>query len=326
MQDSAATAAALDVPRRGIAFVLLAISVFSVQDVAIKWMSGGYSVFEIVFARSLVALGLILVIARFDGGLAALGTGRIGLHLLRGAAGLAAYTTFYLALAALPMADAVALFFVSPLLITALSVPLLGEPVGLRRWLAIGVGFLGVLIMLRPGGGVIEPAAGLAILAALFYAVLVMITRRLGTTDGGAAMAFYTTLVYLAATALWGLLFGAGIGRGTGHPSIDFLIRAWAWPGHVDLGLMVLCGVVFAIGFYSLSQAYRLARATVVVPFEYFALVWAVGWGYVFFDELPDGPVFLGMFLVVASGIYVIHREGLRGRRLLAGRGLRQRM
>jgi len=316
----------VDAPVKGVLCVVAGICVFSIQDVIIKSMSGAYPVHQIVFVRSLVALAPLFVIAHLDGGLAGLRTRRPWAHLLRGGAMLASYTTYYLAIAALPLALAVALFFVAPLMITALSHLLLGEKAHLRRWLAVGVGFAGVVIMTRPGDGAIEPAALFAVLAALFYAVSAILTRRLGATESGPSLAFSATLVYLAANALLGLSLGDGALAQSTHPSLEFMLRAWAWPSGHDLALMALCGLIAAFGFYFLSQAYRLAPAASVAPFEYVGLPLAALWGYLFWSEVPMATTVLGVVLIVGSGLYVLHRESVRGRRVAAGRGLRLRV
>lgn len=326
MAHSTVALGRVDAPVKGVLCVVAGICVFSIQDVIIKSISGGYPVHQIVFVRSLVALVPLLLIAHVDGGLAGLRTRRPWAHMLRGGAMLASYTTYYLAIAALPLAFAVALFFVAPLMITALSHLLLGEKAHLRRWIAVAVGFAGVVIMTRPGGGAIEPAAVLAVSAALFYAVSAILTRRLGATESGTSLAFSATLVYVVANGLLGLWIGNGALAQEGHPSLEFLLRAWMWPSWQDFGLMAVCGLIAAFGFYFLSQAYRLAPATSVAPFEYVGLPLAALWGYLFWSEVPAGTTVLGVVLIVGSGLYVLHRESVRGRRVATGRGLRLRV
>lgn len=316
----------LDQPLKGIGCLLAGVSVFSIQDTVIKWMSGSYPVFEIVFVRSIVALLPLLAIAYLDGGISRLRTRRPFAHLLRGFVMFIAYGCYYLALAALSLAETVSLYFSAPLFLTVLSVPLLGEAVGIRRWVAVVVGFLGVLVMMRPEAGAVTPAALLAVGAALAYALSAILARRLGATDSGVTMAFTATLVYIVAAAVAGLVFGAGQAGAGNSPSMAFLVRAWVWPGWGDLALMAFCGLVAAIGFYLLAQAYRLAPAAVVAPFEYVALPWAVLWGYVFWGTLPELPLAAGAALVVASGLYVLRREAARGRKVAVGRALRPRL
>jgi drug/metabolite transporter (DMT)-like permease len=227
-----------------------------------------------------------------------------------------AYTCFYLALAAMPLVDTVALTFSSPLFLTALSILILGERASLRRWAAVATGFVGVLVMLRPGSSVFDPAALLAVAGALFYAVGGVQTRRLGGTESASAMAVYTTLFYLVAGGLVGLVAGqglpaadAGLGGQPVHASLQFLLRPWGQPTAPDLGLMALLGVIAALGFYLLSQAYRVARVTAVAPFEYLAVPLSVALGYLVWGDVPTGYTIAGATLIVGSGLYVLRRE-----------------
>lgn len=303
----------LDSSRKGIAFVIVGVFVFSLQDVIIKAVSGRYPVHEIVFIRGLVAAPVLLMIAYHEGGLASLRTRRMGLHLLRGAAFFAAYTCFYLGVAALPLAETVTLANSAPLFVTALSVPLLGERVGPRRWLAVCAGFAGVVVVMRPGASMMDPAAVLPVLAALLYAIGSIITRRLGKTDTGSTMALYTALFGLVAGATIGLTIGNGRFATGQHSSLQFLVRAWTFPDWSDLGLIALCGVIAAAGFYCLSQAYRVTRPAIVAPFEYVSVPLGILWGYLFWSEVPQAHMVMGIFLIVGSGIYVL-RSSRAGR------------
>ncbi len=314
MDHSAVAIGRVDAPVKGVLFVIAGISIFSIQDVIIKSISGSYPVHEIVFVRSLVALAPLLLIAHFDGGLARLRTRRPWAHLLRGCAMLVSYTTFYLAIVALPLASAVALFFVAPLLITALSHFVLGEKAQLRRWLAVATGFIGVLIMTQPDGGTIEPAALFAVCAALFYALSVMATRRMGATESGASLAFSATLLYVGANGLLGLWLGDGSLAQGGHPSLEFLLRAWVVPAPADGLIMVATGGLAAIGAYLISQAYRISQAGLIAPFEYIALPLSILWGVVFFGDWPDALGWVGTALIAGAGLYVFYRETIAGR------------
>jgi drug/metabolite transporter (DMT)-like permease len=302
-------------PLRGIAFVLVGVSVFSLQDAIVKTLSGRYPLLEIGFVRCLVTIGPMAALAGWEGGRAGLSTHRPWLHLARGSLAVASFTSYYLALAALPLADAVAIFFAAPLFLAALSRLVLAEPVGVRRWSALVVGFLGVLLVLRPGTSVFEPAALLAVLAALCYGASQTITRELGRTDGAATMALTSTLLYLLVSAAGGLLAGRH-GQAAGrHPSLAFLVRAWSWPEAPDLGLMMLCGLTAGAGAYCLAQAYRAAPASTVAPFEYVMIVWAVLWGWLFWGTVPGPSTVVGMALTVGAGLFLGRHETLDERR-----------
>lgn len=291
---------------QGIGYVLLGVILFSVQDVIVKQISGSYPVHEVVSIRSIIALFLLLGAAHFSGGISKLRTNRLGLHLIRGFLMLISYITYYLAIAALPLADAIALYFVAPLFVTVLSVLLLKEKMIGRRWLALLCGFVGILIILRPGTSVFQPIALMSLLAAFAYAASVILSRKLSPTESGLSLAIYATLVYLVVTALVGLIWGEGIAIRSQHPSLQFLTRAWILPTALDMFLMSLTGVIAAIGFFALAQAYRIAEATVVAPFEYAMLLMGVIWGFLFWQEVPDFYSILGMILVVCSGLIVL--------------------
>lgn len=302
------------VPMRGVFCLVGGLIVITLNDAIVKWLSGGYPLHEIVFVRAAIALTVTLGIARLEGGLALLKTRRPLLHLARGLLLVAANMCYFLALAAMALADAAAIFFVAPLLITGLSAPMLGERVGYRRWIAVAVGLVGVTVMLRPDLGFAEPAAFLPLGAALAYALMQMLTRRLGVTERGSALAFYVQLTFLASSALIGLAVGHGSFAGTGHPSLEFLLRAWTWPAAADGGLFLACGLLSAVGGYFIFQGYRLSEANLVAPFEYTALPMAVLWGFLIWGDLPDQVTILGIGLIVGSGLFVLYRETVRGR------------
>ncbi len=300
----------------GILCILIGMVVLSLQDTVIKWISGRYPLHEIVLGRALVAIVLTALMAHFEGGLGLLKTKRPLLHMGRGMLLVVANMSYFLALAALPLAEAAAIFFVAPLFITVLSVPILGEKVGPWRWAAVVVGLGGVVVILRPGSGLLELAALLPLLAAFCYASMQMITRRLGVTDRASSMAFYIQLCFVLASGAIGLAVGDGryATGAAGHPSTEFLLRAWSWPTLGDGLLIFSCGVMVAIGAYMLSQAYRIAEANLVAPFEYVALPMALLWGFVFWDHIPDALVWLGIALIMGSGLFIFYRETRQGR------------
>lgn len=309
-----APAARIDRPLHGIGFILVGASVFPVQDVLIKGLSGDYPVLEIVFLRSLVSLGLFASLLWWEHDSATLPIQRPWLHAVRGSLGLVSFTTYYMAIAALPLATVTAVAFAAPLFVTALSALVLGEPVDRRRWRAVLLGFLGVLVVLRPGAAAFEPAALLAVLSALCYAISQTITRQLGRTDSGATIVLSSTLVAVVVAATSGLVAGGG-GRGTGlHPSLAFLVRGWMLPPWGALGRMALCGLISGVGIYCLTQAYRVAPASTVAPFEYVMIGWAVLWGYVFWGDVPGPTTLVGVATTVAAGVYVLHHQA-RSRR-----------
>ena len=299
-------------PFLGVLSLIAGVSIFSIQDAFIKRLSDHYPVHQIVFLRSLVALVLLLGFVALTEGRQGLRSRRLALHALRGLTLFTSYMSYYLGLASMSIAEAVALFFTVPFFVAALSNLVIGEPVGPRRWAAIVVGFSGVVVVLRPSTALFEPAALLPVFAALTYAVSALFARRLGSTDGGGTMALSAALVYAVASGLLALGLAPLGTSPEDHASLRFLLLPWAWPGRIDLGLMLLCGVIAALGSFFLGQAYRLAEANTVAPFEYAALPWGVLWGWIFFDNLPDRATLAGGAIIVASGLYILHRERSR--------------
>ncbi len=307
---------------RGIFFLCAGVFIFSFQDVIIKLLSPTYPVHQIVFIRGFLALPLLLVIVHFDSGLQTLKSSKPWQHVVRSIAMFCSYLFFYLAASAVPLTVAVALFFTAPLMITALSIVILGERVGWRRWVGVIVGFVGVMIILRPGFNEFDPAALLAVASALAYTLAQLIARRLGVTDSASVMAFYSMLAFTYIGAGMGFVFATwGPGEGT-SAATDFLLRGWVMPGGIELAMLVTVGVISAMGFYLLSQAYRLGEANTVAPFEFTSMIWAMALSFVLLGSVPDLYTFAGAALVGGAGVYVLRREGLRKRKPIAGRGV----
>ncbi len=299
----------------GILCVIGAAVAFTTQDMMVKWLSGGYPLHQIVLVRASVALVILLAfVVPLEGGYGVLRTKRLGLHLARGFAVVVANLTFFTGLASLPLGEATAIFFAAPLFITILSIPMLGERVGPRRWAAVLIGLAGTAIMVRPGGATFQAAALLPLLAAFAYAMLQILTRKLGLAEKASAMAFYIQITMLVVATLFGLIAGDGRFAGSGGPNLQFLFRAWVWPDTTDLWIMAGIGCLSAAGGYLVSQAYRVAEAGLVAPFEYIAMPLAVVWGILLWGDWPDALAWTGIGLVAGAGVYVFYRETLRSR------------
>src|SRR5918997_2901751 len=263
---------------RGVGLLVLSLLVFSLQDIAIKWIGGDYPVSEIVLFRSIVALPTALLFVRAEGQRGLPTTRRRRLEYARGLCLFLSFTTYMLGLAALPLADIAAIRYSGPLMITALSVLFLGERVEPRRWLALLVRFVGVLLIARVGSARFNLGSVFVLVSVLFYALSVLMTRRLRTTDSSATMAYYSSLVYVGASAIMAPLTLA-VGEVQAHPSVAFLFRAWSMPTLFDWAIMSGLGLVWATGMYLMARAYSLAQASVVAPFEYATLPINAAWG-----------------------------------------------
>lgn len=277
--------------RRAGWLMLASVAVFSLMDAGLKTLATQYPPFQVAALRGAASLPLLLAWALATAGPQALLRVRWPLHLLRGVLGIAMMASFVYALRTLPLSTAYSIFFVAPLLITALSVPILGERVGPRRWSAIAVGLAGVLVVLRPTGEGMLTLAGLAVLLAAFgYAVSAITVRVLARTDSTQAITFWL----LALMAL-----GAG---------------ALAAPGWVPLrsehlAIVAGIGLAGALGQWAITEAFRRGEASMIAPLEYSALVWGLLLDLTLWGVLPDGITWLGAGIIIASGLYLLRRE-----------------
>lgn len=290
----------------GILSLSAGVFIFTIQDAILKGVSGDHAVTLAIVLRSIVGVPILLAMVAYANGLGSLKTRNWKLLIARGLILLTSYTTYYMAFPALPLAEAVALFFMSPIFVTLLAAIFLHEKVTPKAWAAVIAGFIGVLIILRPGTGLFEPAALLSLFSAASYAFSMILARKYGAAEPTTVMAFYVNAVYLVAAALIAALFGALGITAFGHPSLDFLVRPWAMPDATDLLLMGLCGVVAALGMSLLTHAYRLANANLVTVFEYTGMVWVPLWGYLLFSEVPKITTVIGTAIIILAGIFAV--------------------
>lgn len=294
----------------GISSAIGAAVCFSVNDMGVKFLSGDYPLHEVILLRASIGMIVLLaVLVPLQGGTSNLRTRRLAMHILRGLCVVFANMMFFLGLAAMPLADAAAIFFVSPLIITAFSVIFLGEKVGPRRWLAVGIGMLGVIVVMRPGSSAFQIASLLPLAAAVGYAFLHILTRRIGDTESALAMTFYIQLTFIVVSGAIGLGFGDGRLAGSGDPSLEFLLREWVMPARKDIWVLIMIGCASTFGGFLISQAYRLCEAGLAAPFEYIALPLAIFWGFIIFGEWPDKMTWIGVAMIIAGGLYMVWRE-----------------
>ncbi|ESR24556.1 DMT family transporter [Lutibaculum baratangense] len=273
--------------------ICLGILFLCTNDAVAKWLTEYYAPLQLVFMRNLIALPLVALLAVGLRGKGVLYTRHTRLHALRGALVVAAAVAFFTGLTLLPLAEATALVFAAPLFITALSVPLLGEHVGWRRWAACLVGFTGVLVIVQPGGETFQTASLLPLGTAVLYALLMLSARRIGSAES-----VWTLMVQVT---FWPLLFSA-------------LVLPFVWetprPEHLlGFAALALCGT---LGMTLITQAFRMAPAAVVAPFDYTALLWATVFGFVLWGEVPGAWTYVGAGIIIMSGIYILFRERRR--------------
>ncbi|AGI67053.1 putative drug/metabolite superfamily transporter [Octadecabacter antarcticus 307] len=291
-------------------FASVAMVMFSLNDVAMKVLSSGYALHELVLIRSIVGLAVVVcIMVPLNGTLSILKTRRLGMHVLRASFVVFANLCFFLGLAVLPLADAVAIFFISPFLIIIASVLFLGEVVRRRRWSAIAFGMIGVLIVLRPGTEAFQVASLLPLAAAFGYSGLHIMTRFLRDTENAVSMTFYIQIVFIVVCVVFGLLFEDGKLAEQSNASLAFLFREWRVPDTADLPLMLILGIFASIGGYCISRAYRLGEAAIVAPVEYLVMPLSIAWGVLVFGTWPDAVAWCGIGLILSSGLYTVWRE-----------------
>lgn len=291
-----------DRPFKGIALILASTIFLGTSDVTAKYLSATLPSIEITWIRFMV-FAMIMTPAMMPGSpLFAMQTGRLGLHLLRGAAILGSSLFFISGLRFLPIAEASATGFVAPLFVTALSIIFLSEKVGLRRWIATAVGLIGVLIILRPGTGAFHPAAFFPLVSALAWACTLIITRMMSGTERAMTVMAYSSIV--------GLCILSAL--------VPFV---WVTPTWHDIAFGILIGIASTAGQWIVVLAFRYADASVLAPFSYTQLLWVSILGFFIFGEVPDAYTITGAAFIVASGLYTAHRERVRQSQLLTVSG-----
>lgn len=274
----------------GIALMLLGVFLMTGMDVAAKWLLDTYSLSQLVFLRCAVSMLVIGLFVLIKGDRRALHTRRPGWHFLRAVMMTLATFSFFYALHLMPLANVVIIAFAAPVIVTALSGPLLGERVGIWRWSAVVVGFIGVIIVVRPAPGLIGSGALLAVFATFMWAGLSLTARKLSTSEPTMALSLYLFPLPM--------LIGA-------FGSID----SWVWPTGPAWLLFITCGTFGGLAFVAINAAFRRAPATVIVPFEYTGLIWAIVAGVLFWQELPDASTLIGAAVIISSGLIILYRE-----------------
>ena len=278
-------------PAYGVSFMLMSVMVFAVMDALVKWLSSDYPVYQIMFFRSAVALIPVAIFIAHAGGLGILKTDRMGLHVFRSGIGVCAMACAFYGIANTPLAEAMAIFHSAPILMTALSVPLLKEKVGIRRWTAVVVGFLGMLLVVKPGPDIFSGGAIFMVLAAFFVALTSNIIRALSKTDDPACITFYFTLTATVVSGLVSLFLG------------------WQPPSRGDVLLLMSVGVLGGCGQYLMTLSFKHAEVGLVSPLKYLMIVIGGIFGYLFWSEVPDVISVSGILIIITSGVYTMHRE-----------------
>jgi len=276
--------------RLAIVTICLGVAFLVTNDALAKLLTERYPPIQILFLRNLIAVPIIAALVVVLVGSAALRTKHLRLHALRGLLMVTGAWLYFTGLVYLPLAEATALVFSAPIFITALSVPLLGEHVGWKRWGAVVLGFVGVLVIVRPGGDTFQPASLLPIATALFYALFMISARWIGRAEG-----LWTMMLFVM---LFPMLYAAPLAIAFWNPVIAS-----------DIWLFVAIAVLGSIGITLIGHAFRLAPAAIVAPFDYTALIWASGLGWLIWGDIPLFWTLVGAAIIVISGLIIILRE-----------------
>ena len=299
----------VDRTREGIVILMTGLFFFSFQDIIVKLLSDRFNVLQLVFTRSVIALIFLCMIGMFTVGRDAMIAKQPLLLFAKGFVTFFAFLFYYLAIPSLPLADIVAIAFMSPILMTVLSVVLLKEFVGPRRWVAVILGFAGVLIVVGPSGNFANIGALLALGCAFAYAISSIMTRFISKGDEPITIAIYSMLAFLVVSGSLALVVSSMDASDISNPSMSFLFRQWIWPDNREWVLLLIIGCIATVGFYCLGRAYLVAPASHVAPFEYTYIIWAVLLSYLFFDELPKLTTLVGVSILVGSSLYIWYRE-----------------
>ncbi len=278
-------------PIFGVGMMLGSVSVFAVMDTLVKWLAADYPIYQIMFFRSAVALLPISLFIMGAGGWRVLKTAHPGLHLLRGCIGVSAMFTAFTGISKMPLADAMAIFHSAPILMTALSVPLLKEVVGIRRWAAVSIGFCGVLLVVKPGTEVFSQGALYMVVAAFFVAFASNLIRIMARYDDAACITFYFTVAATVVSSIMSLLWG------------------WQTPSLKDSALLASVGVLGGCGQYLMTLSLKNAEVGLVSPLKYLMIVFGGILGFLIWEEVPDTFSLIGIVIIITSGVYTMQRE-----------------
>ena len=277
--------------------MMMSILLFSLMDASVKWLGSYYPTSQIMFFRCAVALVPVLVIIYLRGGPGILRTHQKKWHLLRSVLGIGAMGFAFYAFSLMPLAEAISILHTAPLFMTALSVLLLREKVGARRWSAIILGFIGMLIVVRPGADMLASGSLYMLTAAFLIGCTTIIIRHLGKIDDPVCITFYFTVTGLVVSLV-------GIG-----------LQGWQQPPLTDLILLCLVGLFGGMAQYLMTLSYRYLAVAILAPLKYLTIVFGGIIAYLVWDEVPDLQSVFGIAIIVASGLYTLHRELLLGRR-----------
>ncbi len=286
----------------GIGVTMLGVFVFACSNALAKWLTGGYPVGQILFARSLVVLCILACFIRPADVRAMREGGQPWLHAWRAMLSAVEVVCFYWAVVHLPLAGSTTIYLAGPIYVTAMSAIFLKEQVGWRRWLAVMAGFCGVMVALQPSGLSLNIYTAVSVAGSIMYAISLVITRRLRATPTTLLVAVQVVpLLLMTSASAWPL-----------DPPTS-LVGGWILPGPRDCAILALVGVLSMVGYLCINRSLQMAPASVITPFNYASILWATLLGYLVFHEVPTPATLAGAAIIIAAGLYIVLREHVRG-------------
>lgn len=313
----------LEKNRTGVFLIIIGMTIFSIHDSFIKVLSTDISLIQIQFVRSSIAVLTILIYLKLTKQPFVFRTGYPFLTLVRGLLSFFGYSAFYLAQSKMPIANISVLFLTSPFFITIISIYFFDSRVGWRRWLAMVIGFCGVIFICSPKGGQLNLYYVIPVLVAVAYALSVILAKKTADKDTLYQTIVFQHLIAGSIAAVLGLTFGDGRFDNEKYSEIEFVVRAWSLGDPSIMLSLIGLSVVGVGGFGFLLQAYRIADPAVVSPYEYTFLIWMVLWGYLIWGDIPSVIEATGMLLIVGAGVYMFYREQIRNQELAVDTTLR---
>ena len=308
---------------KGIVFILIAMMVFSVQDGIMKHIYNFVSLYEIYLIRTVVSFVLILIFLIVTKKPIVFKTQYPLLTITRVILFFFGFSSFYVSLTVLPLGTATALFFVTPFLITIFAHFFLKEEIGVRRWSAIVVGFIGVYVTLNPDFSNFNYLSLLPILCAFCYSLSMIIIKKTSDKDSVYTQTFTFYIGAIILSIIFYFIIGDGQYNTSGHPASQFIFREWFVDFNTNIVLMAVTGVTDTLAFLFLFKAYSIASPAVVSPFEYSILFWSPLVGWLYFDEIPSSNTLIGILIIVSSGIYIFIREKAQNQSIVTEKPLR---
>ena len=297
---------------KGILFILTGMALFSIQDSLIKYIFEDTALYELYFGRTLTALILLALYLKITSQKLVMKTYYPLLTTVRVICFFFGFSFFYISLTYMSLAMANALFFSSPFFISILAILFLGEKVGIRRWLAIIVGFLGVYIVLNPNFENFDYTKLAPVACALFYAISMTITKITSDKDSVYSQMFHLYIGAIGISIIFFIFTGKGQFNTFSDPTLQFILREWFTNPTYSWPFIIIMGLVASLSFYFVFSAYSIASPSIVSLFEYSLIIWAIIIGYLLFNDIPTARTFIGVALIIGAGVYIYIREKAR--------------